>query len=181
MQQAWRGRQAMLGDSAAAFDAKALQIVRSWGHPPESKKAPLTRDWSASLGGAAATVGNEMYPAKFSFNTGTANCASATNPDYVAFNTGLDGSGSQASIIAFDNLYGSGLCTGTVPTVYWSYNTGCRITTSVVLSNDAKGSQLAFINTPGSGAASLKVLKWKAGQGTSATTPVSPDSSYHYP
>ena len=47
----------------------------------------------------------------------------------------------------------------------------------MVLSNDAKGSQLAFINTPGSGAARLEVLKWKAGQGTSATTPVSPDSS----
>ena len=114
-----------------------------------------------------------MFPAKFSFSTDTANCASAPNPDYVAFNTGQDGAASQASIIAFDNLYGSGLCTGTVPSVYWSYNTG-RITTSVVLSND--GSQLAFINTPGSGAASLDVLKWKAGQGTSATTPVSPDT-----
>jgi hypothetical protein len=91
-----------------------------------------------------------MFPAKFSFNTGTANCASAPNPDYVAFNTGLEGSSSQAAIIAFDNLYGSGLCTGTVPTVYWPYNTSSgHIRTSVVLSNDANGSQLAFISPRG--------------------------------
>ena len=133
------------------------------------------------MGSTSATVGNEMFPAKFSFSN-TANCASATNPDYVVFNTGLEGSASQASIIAFDNLYGSGLCTGTVPTVYWSYNASrAHITTSVVLSNDANGSQLAFINTPGSGAASLDILKWKAGQGTSATTPVTPDESYRQP
>ncbi len=122
MQQTWRGRQVMLGYSAGAFDARAMEMIRSWGHPAQTNKAALTRDWSQSLGGATVTVGNEMYPAKFSFNTGTANCASTTNPDYVAFNTSQDGSGSQASIIAFDNLYGGGLCTGTVPTVYWSYN-----------------------------------------------------------
>ncbi len=43
MQQAWRERQAVLGDSAAAFDAEALQIM--------SRKPRLKRDWSASLGG----------------------------------------------------------------------------------------------------------------------------------
>jgi hypothetical protein len=165
MQQAWRERQAVLGDSAAVFDSEARQIMNT--------RDSLKRDWSASLGSTSATVGNEMYPAKFSFGIDTANCASAPIPDYVAFNTSVEGTASHASIIAFDNLYGGGLCTGTVPSVYWSYNTG-RITTSMVLSND--GSQLAFINTPGNGAASLDVLKWKTGQGTSATAPVSPDT-----
>ena len=110
MQQAWRERQALLGDSAAVFDSEARQIM--------NRRASLKRDWTVSLGSTSAKVGNEMYPAKFSFDTDTANCASAPNPDYVAFNTGQDGAASQTSIIAFDNLYGSGLCTGTVPSVY---------------------------------------------------------------
>jgi hypothetical protein len=114
MQQAWRERLALLGDSAAAFDAEALQTV--------IRKPRLKRDWSATIGDDTATIGNGMFPAKFSFGN-TANCANATNPDYVAFNTRSTGSATVATIIAFDNLYGSGLCTGTVPTVYWAYDT----------------------------------------------------------
>jgi Ice-binding-like len=56
--------------------------------------------WSQSLG-AGAGVGAVNFPAKFSFNSGVANCGS----DYVVYSTGLAGSGSQASLIAYNNLY----------------------------------------------------------------------------
>ena len=112
--------------------------------------------WDESLG-AAATVGAVNFPAKFSFNSAVANCASATTPDFVVYSTGLTGSGTQASLIAYDNLYTG--CTGTVPTVYWAYNTGGQILTSPVLSLD--GTQLAFVQSAG-GIGSLVLLKWAA-------------------
>jgi hypothetical protein len=60
--------------------------------------------WEESLG-ADATVGAVNFPAKFSFNSEVANCASATTPDFVVYSTGLAGSATQASLIAYDNLY----------------------------------------------------------------------------
>ena len=101
-----------------------------------------------ALGSGSTTVGAGMYPAKFSFNPiGAANCASATSPDFVVYDTSTTGSSSQASIVAYDNLYSS--CSGQVPSVYWAFNTGGKVTTSAVLS--LTGSQLAFIQTPASG------------------------------
>jgi hypothetical protein len=129
----------------------------------------IHRDWSQSLG-SGATPGAGNYPAKFSFSTTVANCGSATTPDYVVYSTGLLGSGSQASIVAFDNLYSG--CSGTVPSVYWAYNTGGLILTSPVLSLD--GTQVAFVQTSGSptGQAGLVLLKWQS----SATETVSAPS-----
>jgi hypothetical protein len=113
--------------------------------------------WDESLG-AGATVGALNFPAKFSFNSAVANCASATTPDFVVYSTGLTGSGTQASLIAYDNLYTG--CTGaSVPVVYWAYNTGGQILTSPVLSLD--GTQLAFVQTAGA-IGSLVLLKWAA-------------------
>jgi hypothetical protein len=112
--------------------------------------------WDESLG-AGATVGAINFPAKFSFNSAVANCASATTPDFVVYSSGLTGSGAQASLIAYDNLYNG--CSGTVPEVYWAYNTGGQILTSPVLSLD--GTQLAFVQTAG-GIGSLVLLKWAA-------------------
>lgn len=64
----------------------------------------LKRDWSEDMGtGAGAGAGN--YPARFSFRGITANCGDAIAPDYVVYGTGLAGSSTQASVIAFDNLY----------------------------------------------------------------------------
>jgi hypothetical protein len=138
----------------------AAQTERSGvGSPqPQFPFRPLKSNglWDESLG-AAATVGAVNFPAKFSFNSAVANCASATTPDFVVYSTGLTGSGTQASLIAYDNLYTG--CTGTVPTVYWSYNTGGQIQTSPVISLD--GTQLAFVQTAG-GIGSLVLLKWKA-------------------
>ena len=80
-----------------------------------------------------------------------------------AFNGDLAGGvNGQASIVAFDNIYTS--CTAPVPAVNWSYDTGGTISTSVALSGD--GTQVAFIHTPTSGAASVVILHWHAGDGT---------------
>src|ERR1700680_3763358 len=53
--------------------------------------------------------------------------------------------------------------------IYWAYNTGGTVSTSVVLSGD--GTQIAFIHTPASGASSLVILKWKAGEGSTYNPP----------
>ncbi len=124
-------------------------------------------DWSEYLG-SSASAGLGVFPAKYSFSTGSANCANSATPDYVVYNTGVAGSGTQASIIAFDNLY-TGCTSGTVPTVYWAYNTnGGAITTSVVLSGN--GTQVAFAQSV-AGVASLVVLKWSGATGGSAGAP----------
>ncbi len=108
------------------------------------------------------------FPA--TFTTGATSCS-----DFVVFNTGLAGApgpSGQASIIAYDNLYSS--CNGgTTPTVYWAYNTGGTVVTSVVLSID--GTQVAFVQSNSSGVASLVLLRWKASIGT-LTAPASPTS-----
>jgi len=122
--QAIRRMPADIADSAEADEPDATVPDRKHRpRPANKKKAKLKRDWSESLG-TGGTVGTEMYPAKFDFTTSTASCDSAGTPDFVAYNTGLAGSTSQATIIAYDNLYSG--CTGTVPLVYWAYNTGAR-------------------------------------------------------
>src|SRR5271169_400502 len=142
-----------------------------WFHRRHHKPIPrntLKRDWSISLG-PNAIVGAANYPAKFSFDITTANCASASRPDFVVFNTGIATS-SQASIVAYDNLY-SGCTSGTVPTTYCAYNTLGAVVTSVTLSLD--GSQVAFVQTlTTSTSANLVLLKWKAtADGATSTTP----------
>jgi len=130
-------------------------------------------------GGATGggTVGVGQFPAKYSFSTTSAGiCAGQATPDYVIYNTGSAGvSGSHANIIAYDNIYSG--CSGTVPTVYWSYYTGTgSVVTSPVLSGD--GTKVAFIETPTSGAATLRILKWVGGQGTDYNHPVAPTHLY---
>ncbi len=139
-----------------------------WRRAPEDPKH-FHGDWSEDMG-SGATVGAGNYPAKYSFDTSSANCASASQPDFVVYNTSLAGSTSQATIVAFDNLYSS--CTGGTPQTYWAFNTGTTgaVVTSPVLSFD--GSQVAFIQNTG-GAANLVILRWKAGMGT-LTSPVTP-------
>jgi hypothetical protein len=136
-------------------------------NPPNT----LKRDWAVSLG-PNATVGAGNYPAKFSFDVSSANCGTATQPDFVVFNTSVQGSGTQASIVAYDNLY-TGCPSGAVPSTYWSYTTGGAVVTSVVLSLD--GSQVAFVQTGASSTiASLILLKWAPT--TDHATSITPDS-----
>lgn len=140
-------------------------------HHRPSPPNTLKRDWAVSLG-PNATVGAGNFPAKFSFDIRSANCGTATQPDFVVFNTSLKGSDTQASLVAYDNLY-TGCPTGAVPTTYWSYNTGGTVVTSVVLSFD--GSQIAFVQTANGGTiANLVLLKWKP-TATNATS-TTPDS-----
>jgi hypothetical protein len=115
--------------------------------------------------GSTATVGAINYPAKISFRGTNATCAGgAGQPDIVVYPTGLLSSGSQASIVAFDNLYSGCVADGTVPTVYWAYNTGGTVTTSPVFSAD--GTQVAFVQTDLAGNGILVLLKWAALSGT---------------
>lgn len=105
----------------------------------------IHKDWSENLGPAAtaggtgATTGLGEFPA--TFTTGTS-CT-----DYAIYNTGLAGSASEATIVAYDNLYTA--CNSGTPTAYWAYNTGTlggtsgTTTNSVILSSD--GTQAAFV------------------------------------
>ncbi len=79
------------------------------------------------------------------------------------------GSGGQASIIAYNNLYagtpaggaGAAPCGGSVSSppvkTAWAYSTGGTVTTSPTISLD--GTQVAFIQNTSSGAAQLVILK----------------------
>src|ERR1035437_3378735 len=127
------------------------------------KNHKMMRDWLVDMG-TGSTVGAGQYPGQFGFDVTTDSCAN----DFVFFNTSLAGSSTQASIVAYNNLYHG--CGGTVPSVYWAYNTGGTISTSVTLSAD--GSQLAFVQAQG-GVATLVLLKWAASTTESATAPMS--------
>jgi hypothetical protein len=104
-----------------------------------AKRKPKEGMWTEDLG-AHGQVQPNMYPAKFSFSTVTASCST----DFVAYPTGVVGAaGAAANIIAYNNLYSG--CTGTVPLVYWAYNTGGMVTNSPIISEG--GSQVAFIQS----------------------------------
>jgi hypothetical protein len=122
----------------------------------------LGQDWSQDMG-TGATVGATNYPAKYSFNTTTASCAN----DFVIYGTGLAGGTGQATIVAFNNLYSG--CTGTVPSVYWAYNTGGTMVTSPAFSQD--GTQVAFVQSGGGFKSTLVILKWAASTTETITSP----------
>lgn len=134
---------------------------------------PLSRDWSMSLG--AAGVAAAQYPAKFTFNPiGTPSCTT----DFVAYGVNAAGSGTQANIVGFINLYvkstHNGLCPGTAPTVYFSYFVGTgTVQTSPSLSKS--GTEIAYIESV-AGASKLHVttIGTTGSNGNSATSPVAP-------
>ena len=124
-------------------------------------------DWSENMG-SGAKVGAINYPAKYGFRVTSASCGSAAHPDFVVYTTSLTGAAKQASIVAYDNLYSG--CTGTVPSIYWAYDTnGGKITTSPVFSSDGK--QLAFVQTDASGNGNLVLLKWSPSASETVTNP----------
>ena len=71
---------------------------------PRKGGRAIHSDWSMNMG-SNATAGLGVFPAKYSFDTTSANCASTPPPDFVVYNTSVAGSGTQPSIIAYDNLY----------------------------------------------------------------------------
>jgi hypothetical protein len=162
-------------EARAAGDTSASRQLYeeglSDGGPSIANIGALHRDWSMDMG-SGATVGVGQYPAKYSF-VGSPSCG-----DFVVYNTNLAGASTQASLVAYSNIYSR--CTGTVPSVYWGYNTSSgsntQINNSVVLSED--GSQVAFIQNVPAGsdtAAMLVLLKWKAHNG-SVGSPVAPSN-----
>jgi hypothetical protein len=122
--------------------------------PLPGRNRDLNHDWAQDIG-AGATVGAGNYPAKYSFDTSTASCGDAAQPDFVVYTTGEFGP-TQAAIVAYDNLYSG--CGGTVPSVYWAYTTGARILTSPVFSLD--GTQVAYVQSNASGHGIVILLKW---------------------
>jgi hypothetical protein len=146
--------------------------------PTSSPVATSRIDWGMSLL-PNGTVGVGQFPAKFSFDV---NAAPDCVRDFVVYNTGVTGSsGSNANIVAFNELYSTqgsvgGLCAQDGPSVYWSYFTGTgRAATSVALSLD--GSKVAYVeNGIGVGStATLRVLRWQAGEGSGVDTPAAVD------
>ncbi len=118
--------------------------------------ANVHQDWSQDIGSGAST-GAGNYPAKYGFQVTAANCVSSGHPDFVVFGTGVSGGTTQASIVAYDNLYSA--CTGTVPQIFWAYNLNYGfVPTSPVFSQE--GTQLAFTGTDGI-TGKLVLLTWR--------------------
>lgn len=138
-------------------DIRRISIPSAFGGTHHYRQNALQRDWSENLGSGGALPAN-VFPAKFSFDVTTASCATDPSPDFVVYSTGLLSSGSQASVVAYDNLYSG--CTGTKPSVYWAYDTGGQVLTSPVFSY--LGDQVAFVQTNGGGLGTLVILKWAA-------------------
>ncbi len=126
-------------------------------------------DFSGGNTGVTADMGAGVFPAKYTFST----TSPPTCSDFVVYNTGVTGSSTGPTIIAYNNIYAGaspGCGTTGVPTVYWQYNTaypegsasadGSAIVTSVVLSYT--GSQVAFLQSNSGGVASLVILKWSS-------------------
>src|SRR6201996_7965921 len=140
---------------------------------------PIQRDWSIYLGSAGTAP--SMYPAKFTFDVNaTPSCAN----DFVVFPVDAAGSSTQPNLVAFNNLYsgtagGTGICnsrtvptghtdTSTSATVLFSYNVskiGGAVTTSPVISFDATGGKIAFVESIAGQPAHFHVLAWKKGDG----------------
>ena len=159
-------KEKMPAADAATFGGSGFDFSHSWGYPNKSKKSKLKKDWSVNMG-SGAKVGPGQYPAKFTFSPiGAPSCTT----DYVVFNTGLAGSTTQSTILAFNNLYpgaSPGCGTSGVPAIYWAYNTGGTVVTAPALSPN--GSQIAFIQSSSAGVATLVLLKWAQTQATSTT------------
>ena len=137
-----------------------------------SQQAPdnLQKDWSESLG-VNGTVGLGEFPA-FTIMGSSPSCTS----DFTTYNTSVAGSSTQPSILAFRNLYSECIPR---PALYWAYNTGGTVSTSVATSLDS--TQLVFVQTDNTtGFADLVVLKWASGSG-SLNSPTTLTSNSAYP
>src|SRR5262249_36994252 len=92
----------------------------------------------------------------------------------------MAGGTGTANIVAFNNLYATqgsagGLCNQDGPSPYWSYFTGTGTpVTSVILSGN--GDKVAYVENVGT-QATLRILKWKAGEGKGAGYPATPGTT----
>ena len=137
-------------NGAAAMRAP-LGINPSENAPEPAPYPPirtLRGDWSVTVSGTTnQSTPIDMFPAKYSFSPiGNPDC---TN-DFVVFPVTGAGSATHQNITGLNNLYKT-TCTGTVPTVLFSYVVGTGIMrTSPVLSLD--GSKVAVVESINNGA-----------------------------
>ncbi len=132
----------------------------------KTKRRPHS-DWAINMGG---TLSADQYPAKYSFDIFA--IPSCVN-DFVVFGLNVNGSVTQADLIGFNQLYTGvpgGFCAGAQASTYFAYNTGTKITQSVVLSDDGK--LIAFVDNANPNS-SFHVLAWTANSGTIAA-PIAP-------
>jgi hypothetical protein len=129
-------------------------LAPEWTFPPRGGTQGSTGFWSEDMGNGA-TTGAGDYPAKFSLNTNPNEFSCSS--DFVVYSTGLQGTTGQASLVAYNNLYAG--CTGTVPSIYWAYDTFAADLTSPVFWYD--GTQLAVVQQNAAGHGVLMLLKWK--------------------
>jgi hypothetical protein len=119
---------------------------RGWRGHHNTLEDLLHGDWNAYMGNVG-TVGAGNYPAKYSFNAGTANCASATQPDFVVYNTSLAGSATAVAAFTvgtFSGTPGSGQtfvitngANSVTLTSSGTTNTGLNWQTSATVATDA--------------------------------------------
>jgi hypothetical protein len=152
----------------AAFIGLQMGCAGNTVSTPQPQVAQsLQRDWQTSLT-AGGLVGEEMFPAKFTFDI---NAAPSCTNDFVVFTTGLSAGATVVDIIAYNQLYtgAGGICVGG-PSVLWAYQTtsnGGNTVTSPVLSRG--GTQVAFMEGTG-GTGVLHILRPGTGaQGTLAS------------
>ncbi len=161
-----RLQQAQAGSALAPEMSYSSKLAAfSDRHRIHGENPAIDEDWSLNLG-SGASVGATNYPAKIAFQGTNAVCGGgATQPDFVVYATGVEGSATQPTIVAFDNLYSGCAGDGTVPTTYWSYDTRGTVNTSPAISADAN--QVGFVQTDDTtGNGVLVLLKWAASSGT---------------
>jgi hypothetical protein len=170
-------------NSGTTFDGTGTQVANT-----ANIVAAINRPGNGSSVGVAATNPfgfTVRVTAAAAGSSGNLITVSKTTVSATSFswNSGLLAGGSgTASIVAFDQLYSSqsgslpaGLCGTTGPSVDWAYYTGNgTAVTSVVLSED--GTKAAYVENIG-GVATLQILKWKAGEGSSVGFPVAPTTT----
>jgi hypothetical protein len=164
--------------------------VSGWFRRRHGRQKQMERDWQMPVG---VEVGRNVFPAKFGFDVNaTPDCTS----DFVVFPTensgvpGASGTGTDASLVAFNNLYTgpgpSGICPtpgapAAQPSVLFAYNTTTSTSgpafahLSPALSLDGK--KIAFIESNDgflNNYAAFHVLTWKAGEGTAWNSAAAP-------
>ncbi len=171
----WRGRP----NQGAPQPETEDWFGQGFGRP---RSARLHTDWAMPLGGTGGMPIGEA-PAKFTFNaTGALTYPASCNNDFVVYVlNATPTAGTQANVVAFNNLYTgttSSSCPNgpqnpvttnrTTPTFMWAYAVGTGpMVLSPVLSLDGK--KVAFIEAAPAGGPVFHVLTWVAGQGTNAT------------
>lgn len=171
--------------SAFAQHRGRANAAAFWAHPssPHSKRNRAAQvDWNVSLGSSAAELPQFGYPAKYSFDV---NSMPDCSNDFVVYGLAVAGTPTQGNMVAFNNLYssgvsstGGGFCDANnngQPSTLFSFNVTTQangfVIGSTALSLDGK--KIAFVEFSSSGTY-FHVLTWGTGGGT-VTAPLTPD------